>query len=37
MGVHVNHIVYAVRDLDVAASRFEREFGFGCVDGGWHP
>ena len=37
MGLHVDHIVYAVRDLDVAASRFEHEFGFGSVEGGRHP
>ena len=37
MGLHVDHIIYAVRDLDAAASRFEREFGLGWVEGGRHP
>lgn len=37
MGIHVDHIIYAVRDLDAAASRFEHEFGFGWVEGGRHP
>jgi Glyoxalase-like domain len=36
MGLHVDHIIYAVRDLDAAASRFEHEFGFGWVEGGRH-
>ena len=36
MGLHVDHIIYAVRDLDAAASRFEHEFGFGSVEGGRH-
>jgi len=37
MGLHVDHIIYAVRDLDAAASRFEHEFGLGWVEGGRHP
>lgn len=35
--MHVDHIIYATRDLDVAASRFDHEFGFGSVEGGRHP
>jgi hypothetical protein len=33
----VDHIVYAVDDLEAAAERLRREFGFASVVGGRHP
>lgn len=35
--LRVDHIVYAVDDLDVASERFAHEFGFASVAGGRHP
>ena len=35
--VWVDHIVYAVGDLEVGAARFRDEFGLGSVVGGRHP
>lgn len=37
MTYRVDHAVYAVRDLDVAASRWQEIFGLGSVPGGHHP
>jgi len=34
--IQVDHVVYAVRDLDGAAERFYREHGLGSVPGGRH-
>jgi hypothetical protein len=36
-GLRVDHVVYAVRDLEEAATRFSEEFGLGSVVGGRHP
>jgi Glyoxalase-like domain len=36
-GLRVDHVIYAVDDLEVAADRFRHEFGFGSVVGGRHP
>jgi hypothetical protein len=33
----IDHVVYAVRDLDAAASRFSSEFGLESYAGGSHP
>ena len=33
----IDHIVYAVADLDVAGARFSAEFGLGSLAGGIHP
>lgn len=33
----IDHVVYAVRDLDEAAERFRRAFGLDSVAGGRHP
>lgn len=34
--IGIDHVVYAVRDLDAAAERFRREYGLGSVTGGRH-
>lgn len=36
-GLRVDHVIYAVRDLEAAAARFSHEFGLGSVVGGRHP
>jgi len=36
-GLRIDHIVYAVRDLDTAAARFADEYGLVAVAGGRHP
>ena len=33
----IDHIIYAVGDLDMAGARFRDEFGLGSVAGGRHP
>jgi hypothetical protein len=33
----VDHVIYAVGDLELAAARFRDEFGLGSVPGGRHP
>jgi len=35
--LRVDHVIYAVGDLDVAAARFRDEYGLGSVVGGRHP
>jgi len=35
--LRINHIMYAVRDLDTAAARFADEHGLVAVAGGRHP
>jgi hypothetical protein len=35
--VHIDHVVYAVRDLDAAAGRLEAEHGLLALAGGHHP
>ncbi len=35
--LRVDHVIYAVRDLEAAAARFSDEFGLGSVVGGRHP
>ncbi len=35
--LRVDHVIYAVSDLDAAAARFSEEFGLGSVEGGRHP
>jgi hypothetical protein len=35
--LRVDHIIYAVGDLEVAAARFQDEFGLASVAGGRHP
>lgn len=35
--MRIDHVVYAVRDLDRASDRFEREHGLTTVPGGRHP
>ena len=35
--LRIDHVVYAVRDLDEAAARFRSEYGLGSVAGGRHP
>jgi hypothetical protein len=35
--LRLDHVVYAVRDLDAAAERFRRELGLDSVAGGRHP
>src|SRR5687767_14564658 len=35
--LRVDHVVYAVDDLDVAAAQFLEEHGLASVDGGRHP
>jgi hypothetical protein len=35
--VQIDHVIYAVGDLAVAATRFRDEFGLGSVVGGRHP
>ena len=36
-GLRVDHIIYAVDDLEAAAERFRHEFGLASVVGGRHP
>ena len=36
-GLRIDHIVYAVRDLDTAAARFADEYGLIALAGGRHP
>jgi len=33
-GLRLDHVIYAVRDLEAAAARFSDEFGLGSVVGG---
>ena len=35
--LRVDHVIYAVDDLETAGARFYEEFGLGSVDGGRHP
>ncbi len=35
--VRVDHVIYAVADLDEGASRFRQEFGLDSIAGGRHP
>jgi hypothetical protein len=35
--MRIDHVIYAVHDLDAAADRIDREFGLGSVPGGRHP
>lgn len=35
--LRIDHVVYAVRDLDEAAARFRSEYGLDSVAGGRHP
>ena len=37
MSLRIDHVVYAVRDLDAAATRFDETYGLGSVPGGVHP
>jgi hypothetical protein len=37
VSLRIDHIVYAVRDLDAAAARFEDAFGLLAAPGGVHP
>ena len=37
MSLRIDHVVYAVRDLDAAATRFDETYGLGSVSGGVHP
>jgi hypothetical protein len=34
--LRLDHVVYAVPDLDEAAVRFRKEFGLDSTEGGWH-
>ena len=36
-GLRIDHVLYAVRDLDEAASRLATEWGLATSDGGRHP
>jgi len=36
-GPRVDHVIYAVDDLETAGRRFYEEFGLGSVEGGRHP
>jgi hypothetical protein len=33
-GLHIDHVIYGVMDVDVAAERLRREYGLGSVPGG---
>lgn len=35
--LRIDHVVYAVGDLEIAAARFHDEFGLGSIEGGRHP
>ena len=35
--MRIDHVIYAVGDLDAAAARLKGEFGLGSVEGGRHP
>jgi len=35
--MQIDHVVYAVQDLEAAATRMKQEFGLGSVPGGHHP
>jgi hypothetical protein len=35
--MHIDHVVYGVRDLEATAARMREEFGLGSVQGGRHP
>ena len=37
MSLRIDHVVYAVRDLDAAAARVEATYGLGSAPGGVHP
>lgn len=37
MTYRIDHAVYAVRDLDVAAARWEETYGLASIPGGHHP
>ena len=37
MSLRIDHVVYAVRDLDAAAARFDETFGLDASPGGVHP
>ena len=37
MSLRIDHVIYAVEDLDVAAGRFCADFGLGSIAGGRHP
>ena len=36
-GIRIDHVIYAVEDLDAAADRFRVEFGLDSIAGGEHP
>ena len=36
-GLRIDHVIYAVRDLEAAAARVTAELGIGSVEGGRHP
>ncbi len=33
-GLHIDHVIYAVMDVDIAAERLQREYGLGSLPGG---
>ena len=37
MSLRVDHVVYAVGDLDAAAARFDERYGLAATPGGMHP
>ena len=37
MSLRIDHVIYAVEDLDVAGGRFRADFGLGSIAGGRHP
>lgn len=37
MSLRIDHVIYAVEDLDVAAGRFRADFGLASIAGGRHP
>ena len=37
MSLRIDHVIYAVEDLDAAGARFRADFGLGSIAGGRHP
>jgi hypothetical protein len=37
LSLQIDHVLYAVTDLDAAATRFEEDFGLFSIPGGPHP
>ena len=37
MSLRIDHVIYAVEDLDVAGGRFRADLGLGSIAGGRHP